>query len=139
MHDLALIIHFIGLAMGLGTSFAYLFLGIAGSKMGDDERLKFQMNTLVLSRMGLLGLLLLFGSGLILIGPYLQTLPQMPLLIIKLILVLILMALILRITFLGNQAKKGNPQLHFGKVTPLGKISLLIALTIVILAVIIFH
>jgi len=37
MREAMLIIHFLGLAMGLGTSFAIMFLGIAGSKMDKEE------------------------------------------------------------------------------------------------------
>ena len=56
MRDIMLIIHFIGLAMGLGTSLAFMFLGIASSKMEKKDAEQFTLKTLVLSRMGHIGL-----------------------------------------------------------------------------------
>lgn len=139
MQELALILHFIGLAMGLGTSFAFMFLGIKSSKMEEQERLSFQLNTLALSRMGQIGLLLLVTSGLYLMGPYWEVLSETPLLIAKLILFLVLVILIGIISSAGKKAEKGDPKVHLSKTESLGKISFLTAITIVILAVFIFH
>ncbi len=41
MREVMLILHFIGLTMGLGTSFAHAFLGIITSKMPADEATNF--------------------------------------------------------------------------------------------------
>ena len=49
-----LILHFIGLAMGLGTSFAHAFLGISTAKMSPEEVVKFRVYSLVLGNMGML-------------------------------------------------------------------------------------
>lgn len=87
MREVMLILHFIGLTMGLGTGFAHGFLGIAASKMSPDEATRFRMHSLVLSRMGHIGLALLIVSGLYLITPYWAMLPHSPLLITKLSLV----------------------------------------------------
>ena len=94
MQDIMLILHFIGLAMGLGTSFGFMFLGIAGSKMEKEEQLKFMLNTLALSKMGHIGLTLLVISGVVLMTPYWSILPTTPTLMAKLVLVLVLGALI---------------------------------------------
>ena len=48
MRNLMLIVHFIGLAMGVGTGIANFFLGRAASKMDKSEALKFIFNTFVL-------------------------------------------------------------------------------------------
>ena len=65
-----LILHFIGLAMGLGTTFAHAFLGMAVSKMTSEEAIKFRLHSLVLSKMGNIGIVLLIFSGLYLITPF---------------------------------------------------------------------
>lgn len=139
MHELMLIIHFLGLAMGLGTSFAYMFLGIASSKLEASEALKFNLQALSLSRMGIIGLTLLILSGLYLMTPHWDSLLSMPLLLAKLFLVLVLVSLIAIMTSLGNKAKRGDAAAQFKKIAPLGKIALLTAIVIVVLAVVVFQ
>ena len=134
-----LILHFIGLVLGLGTSFAHAFLGIATSKMSADEATKFRMSSLVLSRMGHIGIGLLIVSGLYLITPYWSILPSSPLLMLKLILVLLLVIIITLINFSTKRAKKGGLEIELKRMEKLGKMTLIIGLTIVILAVYIFH
>ena len=89
-----LILHFIGLTMGLGTNFAHGFLGIVTFKMTAEEAIKFRLYSLVLSKMGNIGIVLLISSGLYLITPYWNILQSLPLLILKLALVIILVVLI---------------------------------------------
>lgn len=134
-----LILHFIGLAMGLGTSFAFMFLGIAASKMEKTESEKFRLNSFAISRMGHIGLTLLIISGGYLMTPYWSSLSSSPLLIAKLVLVLLLAALIGIISSKAKKAKKGDAEIHFKKMEPLGKIAMITALTIVVLAVYAFH
>lgn len=139
MREVMLIIHFIGLTMGLGTSFAHAFLGIATSKMTADEATRFRIHSLALSRMGHIGIALLIISGLYLLTPYWAILPSSPLLILKLILVLILVVLIILINLLTRKARESDPETQLKKMEQLGKMTLMIGLTIVILAVYIFH
>lgn len=139
MREVMLILHFIGLTMGLGTSFAHAFLGIATSKMTTDEATKFRLHSLALSRMGHIGIALLIISGLYLFTPYWAILPSSPLLILKLILVLILVVLIILINLLSKKARKSDPETQLKKMEQLGKMTLMIGLIIVILAVYIFH
>lgn len=139
MREIMLIIHFIGLAMGLGTSFGFMFLGMASSKLEKEESLKFQIRAMALSRMGHIGLTLLIISGLALMTPYWSSILSTPLLLTKLILVLTLAALIGIITSIGKKANQENAEAQFKKIEPLGKIALLTGLVIVILAVYIFH
>jgi hypothetical protein len=47
MHELMLVIHFIGLAMALGAGFANLFLSSVASKLEPAERGSF-MSTMIL-------------------------------------------------------------------------------------------
>jgi uncharacterized membrane protein len=139
MRDVMLIIHFIGLTMGLGTSFAHAFLGIATSKMSKDEATKFRMHSLVMSRMGHIGISLLIISGLYLMTPYWSILPSSPLLILKLILVVLLVTLITLIGFSTKRAKNGDAETELRKMEQFGKMTLIVGLAIVVLAVFIFH
>lgn len=139
MREIMLIIHFIGLAMGLGTSIGYIFLGIAASKMEKAEGRKFMMNSFALSRMGVTGFTLLIISGGYLITPYWSVLSSTPLLIAKLVLVLLLLMMIIINHSVVAKAKKGDPEKHLARLPALGRISLLITLAIVVLAVYIFH
>jgi uncharacterized membrane protein len=139
MRELMLILHFIGLTMGLGTGFAHAFLGTIASKMSADEAIKFRLHSLVLSRMGHIGIALLLISGFALITPYWKMLSSMPLLIIKLSLVAILILLITLIAIATKKAKQGDAAVQLKKMEPLGKMTLLVALAIIVLAVNIFH
>ncbi len=139
MREAMLIIHFIGLAMGLGTSFAHMFLAIGSAKMEKDERLKFVLNSFSISRMGQIGLVLLVVSGGYLMTPHWKQLTAMPLLMAKLALVLILAGLIGYITSIAKKAKKGDTEAHLNRIKPFGQLTLLIALTIVVLAVLVFR
>ena len=139
MREVMLIFHFIGLTMGLGTGFAHAFLGSATAKMTAEEATKFRLHSLVLSNMGHIGIVLLINSGLYLITPYWKTLPSTPLLILKLSLVLVLVLLITLINLAARKAKKGNPEIHLSRMKQLGKMTLIVGLAIVIVAVNVFH
>lgn len=134
-----LILHFLGLAMGIGTSFAFMFLGMASSKMDKEAGQNFMVNSLTLSRMGHIGLGLLLLSGGYLMTPYWKLVPSSPLLITKLALVVVLVVLITVITTYGNKAKKGDVESNLNKIRPLGGLSLLTGLAIVVVAVLAFH
>lgn len=134
-----LIFHFIGLTLGMGTGFAHAFLGAATTKMSADEVIKFRLNTLVLGRMGTIGIVLLLISGFYLITPYWKVLSSMPLLMVKLTLVAILITLISLIGISGKKAKNGDAERQLKKMATLGKLTLIISLAIVIVAVNIFH
>lgn len=139
MREIMLILHFIGITMGLGTSFAHAFLGAITTKMPAEEATKFRLHSLVLSKMGHIGIALLIVSGLYLITPYWKLLPSSPLLILKLVLVLVLALLLLLINVSAGKAKKGEAAAQFKKMEQFGKMTLIIGLIIVILAVYIFH
>jgi len=138
MRTAMLIMHFLGLVMGLGTSFAFLFLGIAGAKMEKEERKKFTLNTFAMGTMGHIGLTLLIVSGLYLITPYWSNLASMPLLIAKLILVLTLTMGVVLAAIYSRRAKKGDTEANLKKVKSLGQVTLLSGIAIVVLAVLIF-
>ena len=139
MKDVMLVVHFLGLAMGIGTSFAFMFLGMASSKMEAKEAQKFSLDTFALSKMGHIGLTLLILSGGYLMTPYWKSLSASPLLAAKLVLVLALGALIGIISSTARKAKKGDAAVHLKKIATLGKMALLTGLAIVVLAVYNFH
>jgi uncharacterized membrane protein len=89
--------------------------------------------------MGHIGIALLLISGFYLITPYWKVLPSTPLLIVKLSLVLILIVLIALINIAGKKAKNGDAVRQFKRMKNMGKLTLLITIGIVIVAVNIFH
>jgi len=139
MRDFMLIIHLLGLTMGIGTSFAYLFLGVAARKMEQDEALKFTLNSTAISRMGHIGISLLILSGLYLVIPYWANLSKYPFFIVKLVLVLILVVLISVMSVYARKAKKGEPEKYLKKIKSFGPFSLITSIAIVIMAVLSFH
>lgn len=138
MRDIMLIIHFIGLAMGLGASFANLFLGMVASKLPPEDARAFALKTMELRKMGYIGISLLVLSGLYLMSPYWRILPTTPLLIAKLLLVAVLIGLISVMSKAGDKFKAGDAT-QMKLLKPLGRIALIITLVIVILAVSVFH
>ena len=139
MRTVMLIVHFLGLAMGLGSSFAFMFLGMAGSKMEKEEGKKFALNTFAMSSMGHIGLTLLIFSGLYLMTPFWGALAAMPMLMAKLALVLTLTVTVIILSVYSRRAKKGDTEAHLKKIENLGKVSLLSGIAIVVLAVLIFQ
>lgn len=139
IREIALIFHFIGLAMGLGTGFAFMFLGIAASKLDQDEGNKLMLRAAILGKMGHIGLAILLASGIYLIIPYAKALPQMPLLISKLVLFVLLGATIGITTSMMKKAAKGDTVKYLNKTKNLGKANLILSLAIVVLAVLVFR
>lgn len=138
MRTAMLMVHFLGLVMALGTSFAFLFLGMAGAKMGNEERKEFALNTFAMGTMGHIGLSLLIVSGLYLITPYWSNLASMPLLIAKLVLVFTLTMGVVLAAIYSRRAKKGDTEANLKKVKTLGQFTLICGIAIVVLAVLIF-
>jgi uncharacterized membrane protein len=139
MRETMLILHFIGLAMGLGVSFTHAFLGPTLSKLNKLDAQKFQSQTKALGTMGTIGTLLLLGSGIYLILPYWSAIAFMPMLIAKLTLFVLLMILITIINWLSAKDLKNDVETNKKGIEVLGKLTLLVAVGIVILAVQVFH
>ena len=139
MKEVMLIVHFIGLAMSLGTGFANLFLNAVASKLEPAEKGSFMSKIMILGQMGRIGLGLLLLSGFSLATPYWKVLGEMPLFIAKLSLVAILLISVSYTLLILRKAKKqGNPGL-LKNLKPLGMLNFFIAITIVVLAVLVFH
>ena len=139
MRDVMLMIHFIGLAMGVGTSFAHAFLGKTISKLERSEAKKFRNQIRILSQMGYTGSLLLLVSGIYLILPYWPVITTLPLLILKLVLFVILMILILLINRDAGKNYKNDTDENLNRMELMGKFVLILSVVIVIVAVSIFN
>ena len=139
MRDIMLIVHFIGVAMFLGTGFAYMILEIANSKLEKDERRNFSLRILPLSKMGHIGLALLIISGGYLMSPYWQILPNLPWLIVKLCLVALLTIVISIMAVYSRKAKKGDTERYLKKIEPYSTVAFILGLAIVIIAAVVFH
>jgi uncharacterized membrane protein len=139
MRNIMLMVHFLGLIMGVGTGIAHMFLGIASSRMEKKEAQKFLLNTHILSKMGTIGITLLVISGGYLITPYLHNIANMPTLIAKLSLVLVLIIFLIIIGITSRKAHQEEPEKYLKRLKSLGQVTLLLSLTIIVLAVITFH
>jgi uncharacterized membrane protein len=140
MRDIFLIVHFLGLSMGLGVGFAHLFLGIASKKWTEDEMVKIYTKIIrPLDIMGHIGMGLLIISGLGMLHPYFPQLAKMPMLHAKFTLVIILMGMIIYLTkkgkkFVQTQDKDLLPQIEW-----MGSMAHFVGMGVVVCAVLAFH
>jgi uncharacterized membrane protein len=140
MYLTLLILHFIGLSLGLGTSFAMFTLGLAARDLEGPERGKFMLRASLIAKNGSYGLLLLIVSGLGMMflrgfgntfalgGPPFHT---------KLLLVVVLCAVVGLIQVSLKKARGGDTA-ALSRLPNLGRIGMLTSVTIVVLAVIAF-
>lgn len=144
MREAMLVVHFLGLAMGLGTSFGFMFLGMATAKMEKEEAAKFMATALKMGRMGHIGLVLLLLSG-----GYLMTASGINrwstlldsgnhLLLTKLILFIVLGGLIGVISSKSKKVGKGDYE-QLNSIKKLGPLAMLTGIAIVVLAVLYFR
>jgi uncharacterized membrane protein len=141
MYETLLILHFIGLALGLGTSFAMFTLNLATKDLEPAERGKFMQRAGALSRNGSLGLLLLILSGLGIVfyrgfgnvmawgGGAFHA---------KLTLVVILCGVVGYMQVTLKKARQNNDPKLMAKLPLLGRIGMLLTVSIVVLAVVAF-
>jgi len=140
MYEVLLIVHFIGLAMGVGTSFAGMALGRAARDMEPAERGKFMQRASAISINGSIGLTLLLVSGL---GMWLtRGISQVlawggPAFHAKLTLVVILIGGFGYMQVLQKKARQGSAE-HAAKIPKLGAAMLLLGLGIIVAAVLAF-
>lgn len=139
MREVMLMIHFIGVAMFIGTGFAFLFLEVSNSKLDKQELLKFSLRLLPLSKMGQLGLVLLILSGGYLMTPYWQVIGNMPMLIAKLVAVGLIAITVVVMGYYSRKAKSNQPERYLKKIEPFSKVSFVLGFVILLLAVFTFH
>ena len=143
MYDLLLILHFIGIALSVGTGFAFMALGIGTKGMALPERGAFMLRAFIIGRNGSIGLvlLLLSGIGMVMIHGGFAVVGQQygwPFRI-KMILVLVIIGLVGYMESLMKKAKrdKGGPVI--AKIPKVGPILLFTALSVIVCAVLAFH
>lgn len=141
MYELFLYLHFIGLAMGVGTGFANLALGVAMKDVPPEERVKVALRNMVLAKNGSIGLALLIvsGVGLMLMRGVSATFAWGgPAFHAKLTLVVLFIGVFGYMQMLGARAKReqGGPAL--AKLPKIGRVMFILALAIVAAAVIAF-
>jgi uncharacterized membrane protein len=142
MQDLFLVLHFIGLALGVGTSFAMMRLGIVTKDLPPPERAAFYKHALSLSKNGSLGLGLLIVSGLCMLftrGVSTVFAAGGPAFHVKLTLVLIMIGLFGFSQVLIKRIREKQDQNASATMTKLGPAMLLTGLGIVVSAVLAFH
>jgi uncharacterized membrane protein len=142
MRELLLFIHFIGLGLGLGTSFAFMRLGIATKDMPLAEKVPFYMRAFALSKNGSIGfaLLILSGLGLMFLnGPAATFAAGRGYFHAKLTLVVILAGVVGYMQSLQARAKRENGGPALAKLPKLGPVGLGLTLAIVLLAVLAFR
>ena len=141
MYEFLLITHFVGLAMGVGTSFAGMALGIASKDLPPAERAQFMQRAAAIGKNGSIGLGLLIlcglgmwysrGFGLVMSwgGPAFHA---------KLTLVVILIGLFGYMQVLQKKAREGGGAQVLAKIPKLGAAMLLLGVGIIVAAVIAF-
>ena len=136
-----LFLHFIGLALGVGTSFAMLTLGASTKDLPADERSKFMLRAGALRKNGSIGLGLLILSGLamfILRGPAAVMAWGGPALHVKLTLVVILIGFFgyMQVVMKKVRLAGGGPLM--ARLSKLGALMLALNVAIVLSAVLAF-
>jgi uncharacterized membrane protein SirB2 len=141
VYELFLYLHFIGLAMGVGTGFANLALGVAMKDVPPEERVKVALRNMVLAKNGSIGLVLLLVSGIgltVMRGVSATFAWGGPAFHAKLTLVVLFIGVFGYMQMLGARAKReqGGPAL--AKMPGIGRVMFILGLAIVAAAVIAF-
>lgn len=142
MDTTLLFLHFVGLALGVGSGFASLTLGITNKDLAPDERVKFFLRLRGLSQNGSYGLLLLLATGLGMMfsrgvretfawgGPAFHA---------KLTLVVVLMGLFGYQQVLMMRVREAGGGPLMARIPVVGRVLLAVSLSIVLTAVLAFH
>ncbi len=143
MYDLLLILHFIGIALSVGTGFAFMALGIGTKDMALPERGAFMLRAFVIARNGSIGLvlLLLSGIGMVMIRGGFALLDQQIgwAFRVKMILVLVIIGLVGYMESLMKKAKRNKGGPVMAKIPKVGPVILFTALATIVCAVLSFH
>ena len=142
MYTFLLFLHFIGLALGVGTGFANLTLGLATRDMAPPERFAFMLRASVLAKNGSIGITLLIASGIgmALVRGFSETRAWGGVAFdVKLALVVVLAASLGRIQMLAVRAKREGGGPAMAQIPMVGGVMLLTGVLVVVCAVLAFH
>lgn len=141
MIDLLLIIHYIGLSIGAGTSVYLAALGVYASRTGEPATVKAIMlgGGGMLANVGLIGYLMLVVSGVLLIwvtgmGPALGWTFHA-----KMLFVLGIGIMIFYLRSLNKKARQEEGMVTLAKMKKMGPLVMTMALLTIIFAVMTFH
>jgi len=137
-----LMLHFIGLAVGVGASFALFTLRRVGAALPESERSAFMLRALAVAKNGSYGLLLLLVTGLgmfFMRGPAAVMAAGGPAFHAKLTLVVILCGVVGYSQALGKRARGPGGTAALSKLPAVGNAILLLGIGIVIAAVLAFQ
>ena len=140
MQDLWLILHFLGVALGVGTGFAMFTLGLSTKDMSPADRGAFMRRASMVGMNGSIGLLLLIVSGVaIVLTRGLETVMMAGgWFHLKLTLVVILIGVFGYMQVLVKKFKSGDAAAA-ARLPMVSQIMLLLSVSIVISAVLAFH
>ncbi|MBK9239640.1 MAG: hypothetical protein IPL75_05145 [Acidobacteria bacterium] len=142
MLDFLLILHFIGLALGVGTGFAMLTLGLSTADMAPADRGAFMRRASVITRNGAIGLTLLILSG---VGLVMARGVQMvmawggPMFHVKLTLVAIMIGVFGYLQVLLRQSRSADGAAAAARIPLVSRVMLVLGVSVVVFAVLAFH
>jgi uncharacterized membrane protein len=142
MYDVLLILHFIGLALGVGTGLANFTLGLATRDMEPAARTQFFLRAFALGKNGSYGLLLLLVTGIGMMvsrGVHATFALGGPAFHAKLTLVVVLLGLLGYSQVLMKRAKQAQGGPTMATIPKVGRVMLLTGIGIIVCAVLAFH
>jgi hypothetical protein len=133
-----MVIHFLGLAMGLSTGFANMVMAGLVAKAAPNEKAVLSRFPPAMSRIGAVGLAMLWGSGLAIVYTRYGTFSILPRpFIVKLAAVVLLTLAVIYIHVLMPRAQRGDAA-AMARIQTFGKLTGPLAIIAIIFAVITF-
>lgn len=134
-----LILHFLGLALSMGSMITFLVMRRSCSKVTNSESEHLLNNTKSVLKLSHIGLGIMFITGGALMTPYWAALAQMPLMHIKLTIFVLWYATLIALSIYTKKARRSEMKLCNPRIGFLSYISILFGLLAISLAVMQFH
>ena len=134
-----LIIHFVGMILAIGPVTVILFSRMATAKMGEEQSATFLQGLFRLNTVGHIGVTLALISGGYLMTPYWGQLGNMPLLIAKLGVYVVLLITLSMISITSRKVRNNEPGSSVRNTMNWARISFVAGMFIVILAALVFR
>lgn len=133
-----MVVHFLGLAMGLSTGFANMVMAGLVAKAAPDEKAVLSRFPPAMSRIGVVGLTMLWGSGLAIVFTRYGSFSILPRpFIVKIAAVVLLTLVVAYINVLMPRAQRGDAAAQ-ARIKTLGMLTGPLAIVAIIFAVITF-
>lgn len=139
MRETMLFFHFLGLALGVGSGFASLFLAVYNKNLPADELPKFMLKLRSLGYMGITGIVILVISGGYLASPFWSIIGSMPYFIAKLSLVFVLIVIVTLMDIRWRRALRNGGGTDLKAIQKLGQLAFPVGILIMVFAVMQFH